>query len=96
MGITRGGVVYTAKVSQKGWIVIPKRLRDKYALRKGTYVRILDRGDALTIVPVPDDPVAALRGMLAGGPSLTEELLAERARDRSSEEDRGERDVRAR
>ena len=87
--------MYTAKMSEKGWIVIPKRLRDKYGLRKGSRVRVVDQGDALTLVPVPVDPVAALHGMLAGGPSLTEDLLVERARDRASEEGPVAQDVRA-
>ncbi len=87
--------MYTATVSQKGWIVIPKRLRDKYGLHKGARVRVVDRGDALILVPVPDDPVAAMHGMLVGGPSLTEDLLAERARDRALEEGGGGPDVRA-
>ena len=80
--------MYTATVSQKGWIVIPKQLRDKYGLRKGTRVQVIDRGHNLALVPVPDDPVAALCGMLADGPSLTEDLLMERARDRTTEESR--------
>jgi AbrB family looped-hinge helix DNA binding protein len=86
--------MYTAIVSQKGWIVIPKPLRDKYGLRKGTRVQVIDRGHDLALVPVPDDPVAALYGMLAGGPSLTEDLLAERARDRALEENRVGQDLR--
>ena len=86
--------MYTSTISQKGWIVIPKHLRDKYGLRKGTRVRVVDRGDGLALVPVPDDPVAAMHGMLAGGPSLTEDLLVERARDQALEEGRGGQDVR--
>jgi AbrB family looped-hinge helix DNA binding protein len=88
--------MHTATVSQKGWIVIPKPLRDKYGLRRGTRVRIIDRGDTLSVVPIPDDPVEALDGLLADGPSLTEELLAERARDRAVEEGHGEHSIRTR
>lgn len=80
--------MHTAKVSAKGWVVIPKDLRDKHGLKKGTRVQVLDYDDLLALVPVPDDPVAALHGMLEGGPSLTAELLAERAAERTREEDR--------
>ncbi|HEY74982.1 MAG TPA: AbrB/MazE/SpoVT family DNA-binding domain-containing protein [Thermoflexia bacterium] len=78
--------MYTAKVSAKGWIVIPKELRRKYGLKEGTRVQVVDYGDVLAIVPLPDDPVDALHGMLAGGPSLTADLLAERAQERAREE----------
>jgi len=40
----------------------------------------------LALLPLPEDPVEMLHGMLKGGPSLTEELLAERARERTREE----------
>ena len=69
-------------ISKKGWVVIPKALRQKYGLRAGDQVQIVDYGDGLSLVPVPDDPVAALRGMFAEGPSLTADLLAERQQTR--------------
>ena len=77
--------MYTAKVSAKGWVVIPKPLREKCSLGKGTRVRIVDQGDGVALLPLPPDPVTALHGMLAGEPSLTEELLAERAEEREAE-----------
>ena len=82
--------MYTAKVSAKGWVVIPKDLRKKYGLEKGTQVQVVDYGDVLALIPLPDDPVEALHGMLEHGPSLTADLLEERARERSREEGRSE------
>jgi AbrB family looped-hinge helix DNA binding protein len=73
-------------VSAKGWVVIPKNLRQKYGLETGSKVRIVDYLGAIYIVPIPDDPIEALHGMFAGGPSMTAELLAERARDNAREE----------
>lgn len=80
----------TATVSTKGWVVIPKELRDKYGLKKGSRVQVLDYGELLALIPLPDDPVKALHGMLEGGPSLTADLMAERARDRAREEYRND------
>jgi len=82
--------MYTATVSTKGWVVIPKDLREKYHLEKGTRIQVVDYGNVLALVPLPDDPVDALHGMLTGGPSLTADLLAERARERAREEAHGE------
>jgi AbrB family looped-hinge helix DNA binding protein len=81
--------MYTATVSAKGWVVIPKSLREKYGLNKGAKVQVVEYGDVLALVPLPDDPVGALHGMLEGGAPLTEELLAERERDRAEENRRG-------
>ncbi len=82
--------MYTAKVSTKGWVVIPKDLREKYRIEKGTQVQVVDYGGVLALVPLPDDPVEALHGMLAEKPSLTADLLAARAQDKAQEEDRYE------
>jgi len=82
--------MHTATISTKGWVVIPKELREKFGLKKGTRVQVMDYGDLLALVPLPDDPVEALHGMLEGGPSLTADLLAERALERAREEPRHE------
>ena len=76
----------TVTVSAKGRIVIPKEFRTKYRLRKGVKVQIVDYGGGLSIVPIPEDPVAALYGMLADGPSLTADLAAEREEELVREE----------
>ena len=80
--------MHTATVSTKGWVVIPKDLREKHSLKGGTRVQVVDYGDVLALIPLIDDPIEALHGMLAGGPSLTGELLAERDREREREETR--------
>ena len=77
--------LYTLKVSPKGWVFIPKELRDKHEISPGSEVQVVELGNVLVLIPVPPDPVAALRGMLKDGPSLTADLLEERARERSLE-----------
>jgi AbrB family looped-hinge helix DNA binding protein len=69
-------------------VVIPKELRERYDLRKGSLVQIVEYDGAISLIPLADDPVAALHGMLAGGPSLTADLLAEHAHDLAKEEAR--------
>lgn len=76
----------TTKVSKKGWVVIPKIYRQKYNIKPGDEVRIIDYGGVLAVVPLPQDPIAALRGMFADGPSLTADLLAERQEAKQHEE----------
>ena len=75
-----------ATVSAKGWVVIPQEIRRRYGLKKGDKVHIIDYAGRIAIVPVAKDPLAAARGMLKGGPSLTKALLEERRREREREE----------
>ena len=57
-------------------------------LKKGNRVQVVDDGNVLALVPLADDPVHALHGMLEDGPSLTADLLAERIQERAREETR--------
>jgi AbrB family looped-hinge helix DNA binding protein len=82
--------MHNVTVSAKGWVVIPKSIREKHGLKKGSRVQVLDYGQILALVPLPDDPIEALHGMCEGGPSLTRELLAERQQERAREEGTGE------
>lgn len=78
----------TVIISTKGWVVIPKKFRIKYGLRPGQKVQIVDYGGSLSIIPMPEDPIATMRGMFAGGPSLTEDLLGERRKAKAKEDAR--------
>ncbi len=75
-------------ISQKGWVVIPAELRKKYHLTPGMEVVVVDYGGVLSIVPAMRDPIKQGRGLLKGLPSLTEDLLKERAAELAREEAR--------
>ena len=66
-----------AKISAKGWVVIPAELRRKYGLTPGTKVAVVDYGGVMSLVPVADDPIAASAGTLRDGSSLTRAVVAE-------------------
>ncbi len=68
-------------ISSKGWVVIPAELRKKYNLLPGTEVVIVDYGGVLSIVPAHKNPIRQGRGMLKGLPSLSQDLLKERAQE---------------
>ena len=69
-------------ISSKGWVVIPAPLREKYNLKTGSRVRVVDYGNVLSILPANDDPIAESIGALKGKTSLTKALLAEREEER--------------
>lgn len=73
-------------VSAKGWVVIPKEIRERYGLKKGSRVRFVEYDGVISLVPEVEDPIEALYGMLAGGPSLTDALLREHAEEIEKEE----------
>ena len=80
-----------AKVSAKGWIVIPAALRKKYGIVPGDEVSVVDYGGVLTLVPTLADPVSAGMGFLKGKGRLTDALLEERRADRLREERKARR-----
>ena len=80
--------VMQAKVSAKGWVVIPAALRWRYGLTPGTVVEFREAGDKIMVIPGRSDPIEELYGKLAGGPSLTKSLLADRAEELEREEAR--------
>ncbi len=73
--------IMQAKVSAKGWIVIPAALRRRHGLTPGTLVEFQEAGDKIIVIPRVSDPIEELYGKLAGEPSLTEALLADRAEE---------------
>lgn len=78
----------TVKVSAKGWIVIPKKIRERHGIRKGDRVHVIDFGGRISIIPAAKgDPIERGYGMFKDGPSSTEALL----RDHREEIERDER-----
>jgi AbrB family looped-hinge helix DNA binding protein len=75
-----------AKVSAKGWVVIPAALRRRYGLKPGMSVEFRAEGDHIIVVPRESDIVEDLFGKLAGPISLTEALLEDRALELQREE----------
>ena len=56
----------SSKVTSKGQIVIPKRLREKYAIFPATTISWIEKEGGILMVPESADPIKAARGMLRG------------------------------
>ncbi len=69
-------------VTTKGQLVIPSKLRRKYAIRKGTQVAFLEEENRLVLQPLTPEFIRSLRGSLKGHPSAMKILQEERKRDR--------------
>ena len=75
-----------AKISSKGWLVIPADLRKKYNLESGQYIRVVDYGGVLCLVPELKDPIEEGMGSLRRGPALVNALLESRRQDKKRED----------
>jgi AbrB family looped-hinge helix DNA binding protein len=59
-------VMARATVSPKFQIVIPKEIRERYELKPGQQLALIDRGGYIALVP--QRPLSELRGILKGAP----------------------------
>ncbi|HEU0303353.1 MAG TPA: AbrB/MazE/SpoVT family DNA-binding domain-containing protein [Gaiellaceae bacterium] len=76
------------RITSSGQVSIPAEVRRRW----GTSMVIYDDlGDRLVVRPVPEDPIAAARGILKGLLPPTEQLRAEARRDEAHAEERKRR-----
>jgi AbrB family looped-hinge helix DNA binding protein len=69
-------------VTTKGQLVIPSRLRRKYAIRQGTQVAFVEEENRLILQPITPEFIRSLRGCLGKDSSALDILLDERRRER--------------
>ena len=74
-----------ACVTSKGRLVVPARLRQRYGIKPGTTVCFIERGNEIMFQPITKAYIRSMCGMLKSKTSATEELLKERARDKTRE-----------
>ena len=73
------------KITAAGQVSVPAAIRRRWGTR---VVAVEDHGDRLVIRPLPEDPIAAARGALAGRLPPSEELRARARRDEETAERR--------
>jgi hypothetical protein len=71
----------TARISQGGQIQVPAEVRHRWGTRE---VVIEDLGSSLSIRPLPDDPIGAAAGSLAG-PGPTSDEMRRQLREEEAE-----------
>lgn len=77
----------SSKVTSKGQVVIPKKLREKYGIRTATAIRWIEREQGILMVPESEDPIAAARGMLKGS-GILKAFLKEKRLEKEKENKR--------
>ena len=74
----------TTTVTKRAQTVVPAAIRRRYNIQPGDVLAWIDDGETIKVVPVPQDPIQALRGC-AKGEALLEQLLALRQEERERE-----------
>jgi AbrB family looped-hinge helix DNA binding protein len=78
-------------VSSKGQIVIPAQIRQAWGIEAGQKLAFVDMGNRISLVKVPDDPIAHAVGLLKDSPFGTKELVEERKREEARRGEKLER-----
>jgi len=71
-------------ITKRGQTVVPAQIRKRYNIHEGDQLVWLDDGKVIKVIPVPGDPIRALRGS-GRGHHLTEKLLESRGKDKERE-----------
>lgn len=70
----------TSSVTRRGQTVIPADIRRRHDIHDGDRLVWMDDGETIKVIPIPADPIRALRGR-GRGEGLVEKLLAHRRED---------------
>ena len=68
-------------LTKRGQTVVPAPIRKRYAMRAGDRLAWIDNGEVIKVIPIPADPIKALRGC-AEGENLLDALYRYRQEER--------------
>lgn len=69
-------------VTVRGQTAIPVAIRRKYNIKSQTKLEWVDDGHTISVIPLPSDPIKALKGRIPGG-GLLKALAKSRAEERA-------------
>lgn len=73
-------------ISEKGQVVIPKELRDKYGITTDGEVMVTEVEGHIAVLPAPKDPIKALRGSVKFAQPVSDIIRDLRNEERQREE----------
>jgi len=76
-----------SRVYERGQTVVPKKIRDALGVEQGSTLVWEVQDGVARVIAIPEDPVAALRGILKGREPTFEQFLADRNAERRRERD---------
>lgn len=72
----------TAIVSLKGQIIIPRKIRRKFGIKKGTKVAFIEQNGKLIIQPLDKSYFEGLAGILGTEGKMMKSLMEDKKRER--------------
>ena len=81
-------MVETAVVTVNGQVVIPRRIRVQFHIKKGTRVCFEPGNGQIVLKPLTPEYFERMAGILGSGGKVAKALLEERAKDREREDRR--------
>jgi AbrB family looped-hinge helix DNA binding protein len=73
--------VLTTTLTKRAQTTVPAPIRRRHNIQPGDTLAWVDDGETIKVIPLPRDPIRALRGC-AQGEGLVQRLLAARQQDR--------------
>jgi AbrB family looped-hinge helix DNA binding protein len=72
------------KLTKRGQTVVPAKIRKRFNLDESSRLLWMVEGDIITVLPLPEKPVKALKGAMKGQISF-DKFMADRKLDREME-----------
>lgn len=65
------------KITKRAQTAVPAAIRKRYGIKGGDFLEWIDDGREIKVIPIPADPIKALRGS-AKGERLLQKLIGSR------------------
>jgi AbrB family looped-hinge helix DNA binding protein len=79
---TGGRIMETSRVTMKGQIVVPAKIRRKFGIKKGTRIAFIEQHGKLFIQPLNKSYFESLAGVLGTQGKLLKSLMKDKKRER--------------
>jgi len=76
--------ILRTSMTKRGQTVVPAPIRQQHNIQAGDTLAWIDDGETIKVIPLPQDPIRALRGC-GKGEGLIQRLFASRQEERERE-----------
>ena len=77
-----------SRISKRGQTVVPQEIREEFGIKPGGRLAWSTENGVIIVIPIPEDPITASFGILAGRGYTLDDFLKERQKERELERER--------